>query len=172
MAMNLRQGGLEPADRARIAALLASVEAFTPDERAVALELVDHRLAHSGSDDYRFVLARAPASEELAGYLCYGRTPLTLSTYDLYWIATSPSHARRGVGRALIEAMADEIAGAGGGLVRVETGSREGHVAAVRFYEATGFERAAVLAGFYAPGDDLLVFTKRVRDRQAPRHGR
>ena len=102
----IRQRSLEPQDRPRIAALLESLTAFTPDERAVALELVDHRLAHPGSDDYRFVLSlaepRPGGPEELAGYLCYGRTPMTVSTYDLYWIGTSPAHARSGVARGLI----------------------------------------------------------------------
>jgi len=156
----IRARGLEPGDRPRIAALLEALP-FRADERSVALELVDHRLAHPGSDDYRFILALS--GDALAGYLCYGRTPLTLSTYDLYWVATSPAEARSGVARSLVARMEDEIAREGGGLVRVETGSREGHGAAVHFYDATGFTRTATIPGFYAPGDDLIVFTKRVR---------
>lgn len=169
----IRQRGLEPADRAAIAGLLASLEAFTDDERAVALELVDHRLAHPESDDYRFLLAvvtpdgededQKGGAERLAGYLCYGRTPMTRSTYDLYWIGTSPDFARSGVARGLIARMEGEIAREGGGLLRVETGSREGHGAAVHFYDAVGFARTATIADFYAPGDDLIIFTRRVR---------
>jgi ribosomal protein S18 acetylase RimI-like enzyme len=157
----IRARGIEPGDRPRIAALLDALP-FSADERAVALELVDHRLAHPGSDDYRFILAFSEG-DALAGYLCYGRTPLTLSTYDLYWVATSPDQARSGVARGLVTRMEDEIAREGGGLVRVETGSREGQGAAVHFYDATGFARTATIAGFYAPGDDLIIFTKRVR---------
>jgi ribosomal protein S18 acetylase RimI-like enzyme len=153
---------LLPDDRPRLEALLSKVDAFTDEERGVALELVDVTLA--GSDDYRFLLACPESSPEgaIAGYLCYGRTPMTCSTYDLYWVATSPESARNGVARRLVGAMEAEIARDGGGLIRVETGSREGHGAAVRFYDALGFARSAVIADFYAPGDDLLIFTRRV----------
>ena len=44
----------------------------------------------------------------------------------------------------------------------METGSREGHGAAVHFYDAVGFTRTATISDFYAPGDDLIIFTKRV----------
>jgi ribosomal protein S18 acetylase RimI-like enzyme len=153
---------LRPEDRSRIAELLSALDAFTDDERAVALELVDARLARPEVDDYRFLLATDEPTGKLAGYLCYGPTPMTESTYDLYWIASSPDFARSGVGRGLLASMEADLAHAGGGLVRVETGSREGHGAAVHFYDATGFGRAAVIPDFYAPGDDLLIFTKRV----------
>ncbi|WP_437490695.1 GNAT family N-acetyltransferase [Sorangium sp. So ce1014] len=161
------QRGLRPEDRPLIAELLESLPAFTDDERAVALELVDVALAQPSSDGYRFVLSfhgapRDGGAPRLAGYLCYGRTPMTQSTYDLYWIATSPDFARSGVARGLVSTLEGEIAREGGGLVRVETGSREGHGAAVRFYDAVQFTRAAVIADFYAPGDDLIVYTKRV----------
>lgn len=166
----IHQRGLTAADRPAIAGLLGSLDAFTDDERGVALELVDARLARPEVDDYRFVLSfgGAGADEHLAGYLCYGRTPMTVSTYDLYWIATSPSFARSGVARGLLTTMEGEIAREGGGTIRVETGSREGHGAAVHFYDGVGFSRAAQIEDFYAAGDDLLIFVKRVPAKDAP----
>jgi ribosomal protein S18 acetylase RimI-like enzyme len=161
----ITQRGLRTDDRPALVALLASVDAFTDDEREVALELVDNRLARPEVDEYRFILSAAQdeGQEKLAGYICYGRTPMTQSTYDLYWLATSPSFARMGIARGLVAAMEEEIAREGGGLIRVETGSREGHTAAAHFYDALGFERTAVLDDFYAPDDDLIIFTKRVK---------
>lgn len=163
------QRGLTAHDRPAVAALLESLAAFTAEERAVALELVDARLARPEGDDYRFILSFTEPSrsngggpERLAGYLCYGRTPMTMATYDLYWVATSPDLARSGVASDLLASMEAEIGREGGGLIRVETGSREGHGAAVHFYDALGFHRTAVIGDFYAPGDDLLIFTKRV----------
>lgn len=160
----MRLRGLVHGDRQRVDVLLSGVHAFTSDERDVALELVDHAIARPESDDYRFLLAAPDASsdEPLLGYLCYGRTPMTCSTYDLYWVATAPEHARQGVAKTLVHAMEREIAREGGGLVRVETGSREGHGAAVRFYDALGFVRSALIEDFYAPGDHLLIFTRRI----------
>ena len=48
----ITQCGLRPEDRPLIAALLESVPAFTDDERAVALELVDVQLSQPPSDAY------------------------------------------------------------------------------------------------------------------------
>jgi ribosomal protein S18 acetylase RimI-like enzyme len=157
----IHRHGLQDGDRARIAELLGALDAFTDDERAVALELCDLGLADPEGDDYRFLLAFA-APDRLAGYLCWGRTPMTESTYDLYWLGTSPEFARRGVARGLLAGLEAAIARAGGGLVRVETGSREGHGAAVSFYDALGFARAVTVADLYGEGDDLILFIKRV----------
>jgi ribosomal protein S18 acetylase RimI-like enzyme len=162
---------LQAGDRPLLAGLLDSLSAFTAEERLVALELVDARLDHPESDDYRFILAFAGEAGDgagLSGYLCYGRTPMTQSTYDLYWIATSPDFARSGVARGLVASMEVEIAREGGGTIRVETGSREGHGAAVHFYDAVSFARTATIPDFYAPGDDLIIFTKRVGRASAP----
>lgn len=166
----IRQRGLLPSDRPLLKELLTELAAFTTEERAVALELVDDRLSRPDSDDYRFILSvstepgtgdGAPP-ERLVGYVCYGRTPMTRTTYDLYWLGTSPDFARSGVARGLVATMEAEIAGEGGGIIRVETGSREGHGAAVHFYDALGFSRTATIPDFYAPGDDLIIFTRRV----------
>lgn len=154
---------IDPSDRVLIDELLQSLPAFTDAERAVALELCDAGLASPGSDDYRFILA--PTDRGLAGYLCYGRTPMTQSTFDLYWIATSPALARSGVARQLVAAMEGDIAGRADCLVRAETGSREAHGTAVHFYEAIGFSRSATVADYYAPGDDLIIFTRRIKGR-------
>jgi ribosomal protein S18 acetylase RimI-like enzyme len=162
---------LRPSDRPRIEELLGSLTAFTDDERAVAMEVVDARLARPDSDAYRFILSvsndhdSVVGDERIAGYICYGRTPMTQSTYDLYWLGTSPAFAPMGIAQGLVAQMEDEIAAAGGGLIRVETGSREGIGAAVHFYDALGFERTATIVDFYAPSDDLIVFTKRVGPR-------
>jgi ribosomal protein S18 acetylase RimI-like enzyme len=161
--VNLEQRPLAAEDRPLVVELLESIDAFTDAERAVALELVDARLSHPEIDDYRFLLAFATDdAPRLAGYLCYGRTPMTQAAYDLYWLATSPACARMGVARALVSSMEEEIAHAGGGVVRVETGSREGHGAAVQFYDSLGYARATTIDDFYAPGDDLILFTRRI----------
>jgi ribosomal protein S18 acetylase RimI-like enzyme len=164
----IKKRALLASDRPLLQELLGSLEAFTASEREIAMELVDARLARPECDDYRFILAffadELAGAERLAGYVCYGRTPMTHAAYDLYWIATRPDFARTGVARSLLTSMESEIQGAGGGIVRVETGSREGHGGALNFYEAMGFSRAATIADFYAPGDHLILFTRRIAE--------
>ena len=51
-----------------------------------------------------------------------------------------------------------------GRLVVVETSSRPDYSATRAFYERRGYTRAAVVPGYYAPGDDLVIYLKDVRD--------
>lgn len=162
---------LVAADRARLAELLERVTEFTSAERAVALELADAALADPEGSGYRFLLADDDAASGAGGadeppaclgYACFGQTPMTAHTWDLYWIAVDP--AARGVrlGAALLEGMEEAVAAGGGRIVRVETSSRSPYQSAIRLYEASGYERIGTIADFYAPGDDLIVLAKRL----------
>ena len=98
----------------------------------------------------------------MIGYVCFGPTPMTRATWDLYWVVVDASARGRGVARALIAAMETDLAARGGGNVRVETSESEGYGAARTLYARLGYPEAARLADFYAPGDALLVYYKRI----------
>ena len=155
---------LTPADRSPLAELLAATKEFTPDEVEVALELIDSAL--TGSGDYEVLVAESEdPSQRVAGYVCFGATSMTEGTFDLYWIAVRPSLKGKGVGRALAAAMEDELAKRGARLVRVETESSASYDATRAFYDALGYERAAVFADFYRDGIDLVTYRRRVTRR-------
>lgn len=141
--------------RAPLADLLARTREFTRDEVLVALELID--LGLSGGDDYRFWLD-VDEGERVRGYICYGRTPMTEATSDLYWIAVDEAARGRGTGRALVRQMEDELRAEGGQLVRVETSSTEAYAASRGFYGKLGYELLAQIKGFYAPDNDLCIY--------------
>jgi GNAT superfamily N-acetyltransferase len=145
-----------PADRAAIAAVVSSDATFKPDEIAIALELVDD--AFAGDVDYRIRVAELGGA--VVGYLCYGPTPMTAATYDLYWIVVSAQVRGQGVARALIEGMEDELRAGGGGHIRVETSETEGYGAARTLYARTGYPEVARMRDFYGPGDALIVYYK------------
>ena len=147
---------LAASHRAPLADLLRRTPEFTKDEVDVALELVDAALA--GSPDYRFVVDEDEASRAVRGYVCFGKTPMTESTYDLYWIAVDPACKRGGIGRALARAMEAEIAADGGRLVRVETAGLDAYEATRAFYDGLGYEVVARIRDFYARGNDLVIY--------------
>jgi ribosomal protein S18 acetylase RimI-like enzyme/ubiquinone/menaquinone biosynthesis C-methylase UbiE len=149
---------LSAEQRDAVAAMLSGTPAFKPAEVAVALELFDAALA--GSEDYRFVFAED--AQGLGGYVCFGPTPMTVGTYDLYWLVTHPERQRQGIARGLVAAMERSLTFAGARLIRVETSSQEGYGAARDFYLSAAYDETAVFDDFYRPGDDLIVFTKRL----------
>lgn len=166
-----RDGGaprLRPAavaDRAALEAVIRSDATFAEPEAVVALELVDLALGTAGRHDPDYLLRVGELDGRVAGYVCFGRTPMTAATWDLYWVVVDVAARGRGLAPALVAAMEAEIAAAGGGAVRVETSVGEGYGAARRLYDKLGYPLVAQLADFYAPGDDLLTYYKRVAPR-------
>jgi GNAT superfamily N-acetyltransferase len=157
----LRQ--LTAADRGRIEEITRAVGLFRDDEIPVALEVFDGTIA--GSPDY--LSLGAEVDGRLAGWICWGPTPCTQGTYDLYWMAVDPALHGSGVGTTLIHEMEQRLAGAAR-LVVVETAGRPAYAPTRAFYQARGYRQAAVIPDFYAPGDDQVIYTKRFDPRSSP----
>src|SRR3954465_15668660 len=152
------------ADRSGVFRILENAGNFTPGEVAIALELIDEWLElgeHSGYLTYVLEAAGDEGSEVL-GYVSFGPTPLTDSTYDLYWIAVDKSKHRGGVGKRLLKFAEEEIARRGGSMLLVETSSQETYGGTIQFYEKTGYELVGKIKEYYKPGDDKLIFMKKV----------
>jgi ribosomal protein S18 acetylase RimI-like enzyme len=169
----LRLGALEPRHRGRLAEILAATRAFNGDEIGVALELFDDAFAgrEPGSDGgdsgqappsaYEFVGA-FDESDALVGYACYGPTPGADAAFDLYWIAVHPAAQGAGQGSRLLAEVERRLRERSARLLVVETSSRDAYEATRRFYGARGYGDAARVADFYAPGDDRVIYTKRL----------
>jgi len=151
-----------PAQRGPLEALVAATGLFRPEEVATAVELLDEALA--GDDDYRFLGAYEGAGDALVGYACWGPTPGTQGTWDLYWIVVEPARHGQGIGSQLLAEVERRLTTHDGRLLVVETSSRNDYSATRSFYERRGFTRAATIPGYYAPGDDLVLYTKDLTD--------
>jgi ribosomal protein S18 acetylase RimI-like enzyme len=149
------------ADRPRLEALIRSIDGFTPGEVACALELVDLAAA-PGCSDYLVLVAEASPAGPLLGYACFGPTPLTRRSWDLYWIASAPSTRGCGVGRALHDAVVAAVRRAGGRLIRVETSAKDAYGGTRRFYERSGYREAGRIEHFYADEDHLVILVLEV----------
>ena len=148
-------------DREAIARINRDVGNFNPAEMACALELVDIYLDDPGQPDYNFVVVQG-TTEEVWAYACWGPTPMTRGTYDLYWIATDPGIQGTGVGRALMKYVEDKVREEHGRLLILETSSKESYDKTVGFYRRLGYEEASRIRDFYDAGDDKLIFVKRL----------
>jgi len=155
--MNVRP--IATADRQALGHMLRRIEQFKPDEVEVAEELIDASINDAQGSGYTCLVAE---DEAVVGYICFGPTPMTQSTHDLYWIAVDPHVQGRGVGKTLYRAFANALRVQGGGQIRIETSSQEAYAATGGFYERLGFTIDGRLRDFYAPGDDLLIFYSKV----------
>lgn len=146
-----------PGDGPQILSIAANAGVFTPEEVAAVQELWEDYL-QNGEEVYSFRVCREGG--KVLGFSCHGRHDLTERTYDLYWIATDPSARRRGVGRALLRRVEEEVRQAGGRLIVVETSGTPAYASTRAFYRSCGYELEAVVHDFYHAGDDLVIFTK------------
>ncbi|MFZ0430763.1 MAG: GNAT family N-acetyltransferase [Acidobacteriota bacterium] len=150
----------EARDRDAIVGLLAATGYFRPDELAIAAEVIDEAVAPRDLPHYHSYTCERAGTP--IGWVCWGQTPCTLGTFDLYWLAVSPSEQGRGIGKKLMQFAESRIQQEGGRIVVVETAGRLDYAPTRGFYTRIGYREEARLADFYAPGDDKVVFTKRL----------
>jgi ribosomal protein S18 acetylase RimI-like enzyme len=147
-------------DAAAVRSIVAATGLFREAEVDVAEELVQTRLKKGAKSGYEFVFAEE--DKEVVGYICFGRNALTVSSFDVYWIAVQASQQGRGIGKLLLEEAEKQIAAAGGSRIYIETSHRADYQATRGFYERCGYELAAVLEDFYAPGDGKATYVKTI----------
>ena len=145
-------------DRERLQVLVAATGMFTGEEVAIAMELIDAVLDAGGQKDYIIRVSESDGNVE--GYYCVGPTPATEGTFDLYWIAVDPARQGKGIGTRLDDHAAALVRGMGGRLLIAETSSRPAYGPTREFYLRRGYRELARIAGYYRPGDDLVVFGK------------
>jgi ribosomal protein S18 acetylase RimI-like enzyme len=136
---------------------------FTDDEVQTALELIDEWLQDGDASGYLTYVVEDGAI--VHGYVCFGPTPMTAGTYDLYWIAVDPTTQGQGYGRLLLSFAEAEVARRDGQLLLIETSSQVAYGATIRFYERSGYDLAARIPNFYRPGDHKLIYAKTIANR-------
>jgi ribosomal protein S18 acetylase RimI-like enzyme len=155
----VRLGTLQRTHRGRLREILDATAVFRPDEVQVALELFDDAI----SGDYEFL--GGFDQDDLVAYACFGATPGTDRTFDLYWIAVHPNAQRHGGGSRLLAAVEQQLRDRGARLLVVETSSRPEYDATRRFYLARGYQEVARMRDYYALGDDRVIYTKALSPR-------
>jgi ribosomal protein S18 acetylase RimI-like enzyme len=147
-------------DKQTLLPILKNTPEFKPIEVTVAEELIDNYLTHGTSSGYHIQIAEDEG--KVVGYVCFGETPCTVGTWDIYWIAVDQEKRGRSIGKTLSEVAENTIKQANGRLIIIETSSVPLYENTRKFYLARGYEIVARIPDFYMPGDDKLIMQKKL----------
>jgi predicted N-acetyltransferase YhbS len=148
-------------DKPSLMQILRHTPEFKPAEVVVAEEVIDAYLDDPQHSGYFSLVAELDGA--VVGYICFGPTPLTEGTWDIYWMAVAPDRRRQGIGSALMKAAEEPIRRAGGRLSMIETSSSPAYESTRRFHTKHGYETLARIPDFYTIGDDMLIMRKLMR---------
>jgi GNAT superfamily N-acetyltransferase len=154
---------LEKQDLPEIIKLVRETGVFKESEIQVAQELLEIAVENPDQKDY-IIYSYVTENGTIAGYYCCGPTPMTMSTFDLYWIAVHPGQQGKGIGYELLRHCEDLIRSSSGSLIMVETSSLPKYDATRKFYLRNRYIEAAHVRDYYAPGDDLVVYSKHIQE--------
>ncbi len=145
-------------DAESIRNLVTSTGMFSSAEIEISAELVTERVAHGQASGYEFIIAERGG--KMLGYACYGQTPGTKGTFDLYWIAVSSDLQGAGLGREILTRAEGAARAHGARCLIAETSGTEKYAPTRAFYRKSGFRKAAEIPDFYAEGDAKLILRK------------
>ena len=158
LKLNIRRA--RPSDRAAVMSILAATNSFRPNELLIAREVFDDAIAKGPKGDYQSFVAEE--KRNTVGWLCFGPTPCTLGTFDIYWVVVHPRNQKCGIGSFLMQYAESLIKKRSGRMIVIDTSGSPRYLSARRFYRSNGYRRMAGLKNFYAPGDDKIIYDKRL----------
>jgi len=149
-----------PADSPSIVQLARETGVFKPLEIVALQEVLDDYHADEPSDGHRLVSFEKDG--KVIGFAYYAPAAMTEGTWHLWWIAVSKHTQARGVGSQLLRYVEDDIRRNGGRQLLIETSSLPHYELTRRFYLKHGYEQACVQPDYYADGDSMVIFRKRL----------
>ncbi len=158
--MDLQIRPMTSKDKTAIVHMLQNIPEFKPAEILVAEEVIDSYLLDSTESGYHIFVAETDSG--IVGYICFGPTPLTEGTWDLYWVAVAPNRQSQGIGKSLLLFAEEAIKGNKGRMIAIETSSTPEYETTRRFYLGQGYEPTCRIADFYTIGDDKMIMVKRL----------
>ena len=150
----------QPADTQFLLALSAQTGVFKPHEiQALDEVLTDY---HATNKDLQHKAITFEEQGEVLGFAYYAPAAMTDRTWYLYWIAVTKQTQAKGIGGKLLAHVEQEIRARQGRILLIETSSLPHYDLTRKFYLKHHYQQAAVIADFYADGDNLVVFSKRM----------
>ena len=156
--MNINIRPLARRDKTATMRIIRTTPEFDEMDKVIAEELIDAYLTDGIDSGYHIYVA--VADDRLSGYICYGPTPLTEGTWDLYWVAVTRAKHGLGIGTALLAAAEANIKKAKGRMILVETESHSSYRNTRQFYVKRGYAAICEIPDFYRVGHGKLIYQK------------
>lgn len=149
-----------PEDKDVVMAILKQTKFFRPEELTIAEEVFDDSISGDPEVGYQSFVARE--TYKTIGWVCFGPTPCTVGTFDIYWLAVDPENQNSGVGTSLMQYAATIIKNLGGRMITIDTSGSQRYLSTRQFYEKLGYCKEACLKDFYNVDDDKVIYIKRI----------
>jgi ribosomal protein S18 acetylase RimI-like enzyme len=141
--------------------MLIDSRVFTAEEIDIAIELIDTVLTDESQKDYK-IDCMVDDQDQPVGYICYGPTPMTQGTFDLYWIVVDPNFQGKGIGSKLLDFLEEGVREEGGRMILADTSTIPQYEKTKNFYLQNGFQEVGRIPDYYYPGNDRITFCKRI----------
>lgn len=141
--------------------LLAEATTVFKSHELVALREVLNDYFDENYDEHHYCVTLLHGSQ-IVGFAYYAKTAMTDNTWHVWWIAVQKATQGQGFGKQLMKYIESFIQKEKGRIVLIETSSLPNYDATRQFYEKLQYEKAAVLADFYADGDSQVIYRKRL----------
>ncbi|MBI3839954.1 MAG: GNAT family N-acetyltransferase [Planctomycetia bacterium] len=150
----------QPADTKTLLALASRTGVFKPHEiQALDEVLTDYHATNKGCEHQSITFEE---HGEILGFAYYAPAAMTDRTWYLYWIAVTKQTQAKGIGSKLLNHVEQDIRTRKGRILLIETSSLPHYDLTRKFYIKHHYHQAAVIEDFYADGDNLVVFSKRL----------
>jgi len=150
-----------PADTPHLLTITKGTRVFRPIEIQALQEVLDDYHATAHAHGHRSITCEHEGPP--IGFAYYAPAAMTDRTWYLYWIAVNKDIHAKGVGTKLLHYLEEDVRRQQGRILLIETSSLAHYELTRRFYLKHQYDQVATLPDYYADGDDMVVFRKRMR---------
>lgn len=156
-----------PADTPALVEIARGTGVFRPAELVALREVLDDYHACDEALGHRaLVQTGGPPGDDPAGFVYFAPSAMSERGWYLWWIAVDRQRQGQGLGSRLLLDAEAAVRESGARLLLIETSGLPRYAPTRGFYQAHGYQVAAIIPDFYADADDQVVFVKRFLPRQ------
>ncbi|MDX2093756.1 MAG: GNAT family N-acetyltransferase [Kofleriaceae bacterium] len=149
-----------PDDSSFVSAVGVAAGMFPADDTSVTDQMMAAYFAGKRDEGHVCLIDELAEGAERVAMAYVEPVRATDGTWELLMIAVHPSHQSRGRGAALVRHVEQALREQGQRLLLVQTSSEASYARTRAFYVACGYEQAAQISNYYAPGVDMVLFRK------------